>query len=968
MVFIDIKGMIAISIRHVCIVSGLLLGFFYGHADGFKITNYLPDQYRGYNQNWSVDQSPTGIMYFGNNGGLLEFDGSAWTLHQSEDKLKYRSVYAYSDSMIYTGSFEEFGYWKRNNKGELIYHSIVDKEVENLLHNDEIWNILEFRGDIYFQSFSRIFRLRNGEVKYIQPPWNILFLSVVRDRLLVYVIGRGLYEMIGETFIPISENEIFANAPVPVMLPYGDDQVLVGTEVDGFYVLTESGIKPWETPASDFVAQHQLNRGIKTHEGKFIFGTIQNGIIVCDRSGNIEKAINQNKGLQNNTILGLHFDAENGVLWAALNNGIDLIDLQSPYIVFDQETAGLGKVFTAAYYHNTLYIGTNQGVYYKKIQGSFSEAIFDEAFRFLENTQGQVWTMDIQDDQLLMGHNQGTFRIEGRTIHKIADVNGGWDIERIIYEGREYLVQSTYTRLIVFQKDGLGNWAVSHQIDGLTEPIRFIEFDNRGNLWASHNVRGVYKLTLSQGMDSIVTSRFYGQAAGFHTDYNINVFKLNEEIVFTTNKKFYQYDALADSILPYDLLNNRLGPYASANRIVKVNGNQYWLISDHAFVLTSISGDKVNIEEVHPYQRFGDHISEQDENVIALNDTMIFFALPGGFSVYDRRNSKLRNKMQDDIFLRRVSSGNGLLPLYSIKEGPVEILYKNNTMEFQVAVPEYNHVIDGYQFKLEGLESEWSALQTEPLKQYVRLPFGKYTFMARAVDDLGNAGPSLSYTFRVLKPWYLSVYAIAGYLIIVASVAYLMYTVNRKRNEARQRKLRIDLEREKLEQLRKHRQAHEKQLMAIKNEKLQEQVNHKVKQLASSTMGVIKKNEVLLKVKDELIRHKRELEEVSGPKFVRSIFKIIDNNLTDDEDWSRFEQNFDQAHENFLRKLRENYPALTPKDLRFSAYLRMNLSSKEIASLLNISVRGVEVRRYRLRKKFGLDHDQNLVDFLMKVS
>jgi DNA-binding CsgD family transcriptional regulator len=151
----------------------------------------------------------------------------------------------------------------------------------------------------------------------------------------------------------------------------------------------------------------------------------------------------------------------------------------------------------------------------------------------------------------------------------------------------------------------------------------------------------------------------------------------------------------------------------------------------------------------------------------------------------------------------------------------------------------------------------------------------------------------------------------------------------------------------------------------LRNEQLRAEVNNKVKQLATSTLGAIRKNESLMKVKMELIRHRQDLESASGHPFFRRLLKVIDDNLGDQEDWSLFENNFDEAHENFIKRLKEKHPELSPRDLRFCAYLRMNLSSKEIASLLNVTVRGVEIRRYRLRKRLGLDHQQNLTAYLM---
>ncbi|WP_064196538.1 MULTISPECIES: LuxR C-terminal-related transcriptional regulator [Emticicia] len=98
---------------------------------------------------------------------------------------------------------------------------------------------------------------------------------------------------------------------------------------------------------------------------------------------------------------------------------------------------------------------------------------------------------------------------------------------------------------------------------------------------------------------------------------------------------------------------------------------------------------------------------------------------------------------------------------------------------------------------------------------------------------------------------------------------------------------------------------------------------------------------------------------------LNQIIKLIDNNIASGHDWQIFEQNFNRVHEEFFKKLLEKFPDLTPGDLKLSAYLRMNLSSKEIAQLLNITYRSVELKRYRLRKKLHLETEENLVEWLM---
>jgi DNA-binding NarL/FixJ family response regulator len=79
-----------------------------------------------------------------------------------------------------------------------------------------------------------------------------------------------------------------------------------------------------------------------------------------------------------------------------------------------------------------------------------------------------------------------------------------------------------------------------------------------------------------------------------------------------------------------------------------------------------------------------------------------------------------------------------------------------------------------------------------------------------------------------------------------------------------------------------------------------------------------------------------------------------------------FEMNFNQVHEQFFKKLKADFPELTPGDLKLAAYLKMNLSSKEIAPLLNISIRSVENKRYRLRRKLNLEEEENLTEFMLR--
>jgi DNA-binding CsgD family transcriptional regulator len=155
----------------------------------------------------------------------------------------------------------------------------------------------------------------------------------------------------------------------------------------------------------------------------------------------------------------------------------------------------------------------------------------------------------------------------------------------------------------------------------------------------------------------------------------------------------------------------------------------------------------------------------------------------------------------------------------------------------------------------------------------------------------------------------------------------------------------------------------DKQIIKLRAEKLEADLTYKGKELASATMLNINHNEFLKKLKSQIQQF--TLEGKINRLESKKLQSMIGENISYEEEWKVFQENFDLIHENFFRNLKERYPTLTPGDLKLCALLRLNYSTKEITRLLNISMRGVESARYRLRKKLSLDKSANLVEFLI---
>lgn len=160
----------------------------------------------------------------------------------------------------------------------------------------------------------------------------------------------------------------------------------------------------------------------------------------------------------------------------------------------------------------------------------------------------------------------------------------------------------------------------------------------------------------------------------------------------------------------------------------------------------------------------------------------------------------------------------------------------------------------------------------------------------------------------------------------------------------------------------------EKEIIRLQNEKLENEIAHKNAELASSAMNLVQKKEFILKLKTELLQLQRSGKAAEEMPELKKILKVLGDEEKLNDEWEQFSHHFNQVHSDFITVLKEKYPSLKPHELKLCAYLRMNLSTKEIALLMSISVRGVEISRYRVRKKLELPTETNLVAFLFTVN
>ncbi|MCK5135422.1 MAG: hypothetical protein KAR19_06495 [Bacteroidales bacterium] len=913
--------------------------------DPYVIRNFTKQEYHAESQNWSITRDQKGYIYGANNVGLIEFDGVEWKFYPSPNGTVIRSVAVDHNNRVFTSGYREIGFWERDRMGNLAYQSLNQKAEPFFSQNEEFWNTVIIGDRIYFHSFSSVFVYEDEEFTVIRPDALINSIYEINGKLCMHIAGRGLYmveDTIPKPFLIYPE---LSNDIVQFCTLLQDSSLLIGTASEGLFLYKENRFTPFLDEWKDHFSENKINRGAIANNGNIIIGTLLDGIIVFDQYGKLLHHINTAGGLQNNTVLGIYSDNDNN-LWLSLDKGVDYISflVDPAYTMYEYEE--VGAIYSSAVYMGDLYLCTNQGVFYRDWKNEREE------FRIIPGTQGQAWSCDVFDEQLIVSHNEGTFRIKDHVAERISTVSGGFSVIRNPLKN-DMLIQSTYSD-IVFYELLYGKWQYKYRLPAFNDLIRYIEFDHLNNLWASHMHRGIYQLKLNDTHDSILQMKYFGESI-FGKDYDIQVFKIENRIVFTTGKQIYTFNDLNDSIIPYDQLNRELGNFAEAHRVVTGYDHHYWFIGNNGIGLFRIFDSGITKIKEYPVGLYKDHLIAGYENIFPLNTTEGLLCLDNGFAILRTDQPDISHRIEDkQLSLKNIeiSGRSGKFQNLPVDNRTIRIPFNKNSLTLSFAFPLFSNEPIAFQSYVEGLDNEWSEPLDKPVFNFTRIPAGEYRVHIRAFNEWNRKSTEEQITLTVTPPWYLNRLSI----IIYAFILLLFLIIGRhmliRRIRIREQKI---------------KDTKEKELIKLRNEKLNADLSFKSQELANSTMGIIKKNEFLLELKEIIKRQKEDLGTRFPEKYYSSLVKKIDNNISSMDDWKVFEFHFEKAHEKFLHKLMTKYPQLSHSDLRLCAYLRMNLSSKEIAPLLRISYRGVENHRYRLRQKLLLKKEVNLTDFILSI-
>ena len=897
------------------------------------VQNYPPEQYGADNQNWAIEQSDNGLLFVANQSRVLLFDGNRWESVFVPNAQNIRSIKVVEDR-LYVGGSMSIGFYQITPRGLEDYSEIKGLEHQNIDVGEEFWNITQLGERLFLHSKRAIYEVVENQL-VLRTPFE-------SDRPESFSHRGDLYFFSPKEAIQFSSGE-YHRFELPELssafvgtYERNEAQFLIN-EIGETFRLNEGELVKESNPFVDLENSDQIYDLLQLNNGHLVVGTISSGLHVYDAEGRLLYVLDKRSGLNNNTVLGL-FQSTTGRVWVALDQGIASFVPGSNLSEFRFGFEDIGVVYTAVSYQNRLYIGTNQGLY-----------LFNEKtsqFEFVSGTRGQVWNLKTLGGQLYCFHDKGFFKINGPKALLVDTQTGYWSAsEHIDSKGFHSFVLGGYNGVYIYRPT---RNPVVEKVKGFNTPSRFVELLD-DVIVVNHESLGVFLLDFDWN-DRVIRSEKQIPALGTAS----SLFSLGGELyykssegVFSVEREALRYDRELTALISDPIIRPSQNSYRpdeisflSKEKILRVH--------------VTPSGDYKVVEEFLPETRLSSFGVSGFENINSISSHEYLIGLKDGFLVLD---TNLNNEEPTsfpvwplNLEVARQDDFVSLLPeelhLLKAEESTIRVRYTHPSFSERYPAT--------YEYQLTSERDTIVDRSLSTVKTYYNLQPGSYSLSTRVIGISGDTlASSQSIRFEIDKPWYQTVqftlYLIFSGLILTFVASALVRAVYKRR----ERKIREENER----LLETNQLREENRISQLKNKHLENELELRKRELTGVYEAEIRRNALLKDLKAQIGKTKSE-------KPVEEITALIDKQLEDDSDWTKFESAFNELDFEFIANLNKRHKGLTRQEVRLLVYIRLNLSNKEISELLNIGLKSVEMKRYRVRKKLGLEKSQNLSEYI----
>lgn len=925
----------------------------------YPIQNFTSLEYKAGIQNIDFAQNRDMTIFVANNLCVLSYNGENWKDHPVIAGKKKRSLAFDEDSQrLYVGAQGDFGYFEDNWN----YTSLQDKIPDSEKDFDEVWDVFIINRNVYFCTFRAIYVYDGQSIELIKDPKG-LGRSFKADHVLFTQNNKG-------ELLEVKNNRLNFTYPqtekttISGVVPYKNGY-LVFYHSGRIELTSAYGVKTVYAQLSEALKNTFVNHVLKLSDNRLAISTQTSGLFLFDLENEVLENITTADGLETNACLR-SFQDYDGNLWVGMQDGIALIHINSPMRLISQDVGIQGSGYDAFDLSSGQYYTTSNGIYFlpKNTQKSI----------FLEGTEGPAYGMEEVAGKLYAGHHTGLFQLENGKARRVASTNGLWKIIKL-RSHPNHVIGGTYDGLYLFRLNKNQDLEAVGKIKGFDESSRFFEEDHLGRIWVGQYYKGIFQLTLSKDLSE---TQVINLSTLENSPINEQVIlgKIDDKIYIGTQQGMLMYNPTEDRIIPVENFLKSIGKQPiylfKQDKLKNVH-----VVTEKTvgFFRQKSANNYVFLPSSLLMLRY--HLNNDLMDASVKIDEGILFSANKGFIHYLPSQEEKANINKIPIISRiyNVSQDSLLYALNPFEPQPDQakklvIGEQAKVLQFEVEsfrFADVNH--QQFRYFMKGFDEDYGKWTSTTKKEYTNLKEGTYEFFVQSIDCLGQITTSQPLVLTVKPPLYRSMLAKVLYAVMALLLVFLIPRLQKRKYKQEIKHLEEKKQHEIKEKQQKFQEIEvkkEQEVLQLKEEKVQSELRHVNNLLAASTMNLVVKNEFIEGIKEQLNDVKKKGKNQETKRALEQIVKEIDKTLRLQEDWAQFKHHFDRVHGDFLSRLRDEFIDLTPNDQKLCAFLRLNLNTKEIANLMSISLRGVEVARYRLRKKLRLQKGQNLSKFILE--
>ncbi len=756
--------------------------------------NYVPKDYSAGANNFGVVQDKKGLVYVANDNGILIYNGLHWILCSRNDEVTITSIFSSKTGEIYFGSKDgDFGMVQQAQNGKFVYYSLANNLKEAEKPQESIKHIVSLNDAVYFLSADKLIEYKNGLFKAYNPT-NAFHIRafVCGNHLFVCDIDNSFLVLENGVLNPVSNTEELSSKKPFFNYPISSTEFAFGIRVEGIYKMdyntkepSKSIFKKYSAPCDEELSDVEINNGTLLKNGNFIATTNKKGAFVLNKNLEVVTRYNTKNGLNDENVKSV-FEDLNGNLWFSLFYGISYIEANSGLNKYTRDQGINGPVQSATYFNGVLYIATDKGLqYFNKVQNHFEELL---------GFNKQTWYLLNYNNNLFISTDKGIFIYNSKTITQVSEKN------------TQYLLNDPYQNNVIYAatEDGVdvynlsGNVLMYVKSYNLNSKVICLAADENKNIYFGTENTGIYFLNYSRSylLDSIRVKD------GLPSDDR-------ENFLFTINNKLFV--ATNDGI--YSLLKK------GENKFVFTNNNELYNLTKkiEIFRASELDGDilcnknfenrqKNIIEKGLIYLEKKDgkyrnnnkgitHLKDVKPNNITFDkqNNIAFIASDEGLFILKKQEDTV--KKQFSLFLRSVLSKDDTISLnrpstYPFNQNKPELAYSDNDIKFSLAVNCYENLNNiSVSYYLEGKDKDFGINEKKFEINYSNLFEGDYVFHVKAYNELTDEVLELNFPFKILSPWYRSIWAYIAYAIIFIALVYIIVKLNIKRLKEKNIKL-----------------------------------------------------------------------------------------------------------------------------------------------------------------------------------